>query len=47
MQKLKGRNDSDRAEDKRDLMVEVLLRKGFNLSTLREDGSLRCSKPRP
>jgi hypothetical protein len=44
---LKGRNDSDRAKDKRDMMVEVLLRQGFNLSTLGEDNSLRCSKPRP
>jgi hypothetical protein len=44
---LKGRNDSDKAKDKRDMMVEVLLRQGFNLSTLGEDGSLRCRNPRP
>jgi hypothetical protein len=31
MQMLKVRNDSDRAKDKRDMMVELFLRQGFNL----------------
>jgi hypothetical protein len=44
---LKGQNYSDMAKDKRDMMVEVLLRQGFNLSTLGEDDPLRCSRPRP
>ena len=47
LQMLKGRNGSDRAKDKRDMMVEVFLRQGIDLSTLGEDNSLRCSRPRP
>jgi hypothetical protein len=43
---LKGRNDSDRAKDKR-VNVEVLLRQGLNNETLGEKGSLRCRNPRP